>query len=153
MFDILQGSEYALISEYTIVLNILGVWIGQGYTRFGIKYIVIDVWQYSEYALDSEYATVLNMLRLHKVVNKIFHHRYLTGFWICLKFWKYQCYTEFCRKQSVSIFDRFLSIPWALNRPGLEYTRLINMPRLHMFLCTLYFKDSQYFECFEFWIC
>ena len=101
MFDILQGSEYALISEYTIVLNILGVWIGQGYTRFGIKYIVIDVWQYSEYALDSEYATVLNMLRLHKVVNKIFHHRYLTGFWICFKFWKYQCYTEFCRKQPV----------------------------------------------------
>ena len=62
MFDIRQGPEYALISEYTRVLNILGVWIGQGYTRFGIKYFGIDVWQYSEYTLDSEYATVLNML-------------------------------------------------------------------------------------------
>ena len=49
-------------------------------TRFRIKYFVIDVWQYSEYALDSEYATVLNMLGSHKVVNKIFHHKYLTGF-------------------------------------------------------------------------
>ena len=33
-----------------------------------------------EYALDSEYATVLNMLESHKVVNKIFHHKDLTGF-------------------------------------------------------------------------
>ena len=51
-----------------------------GYTRFSIKYFMIDVWQYSEYALDSEYATVLNMLRLHRVLNKILHHRYLAGF-------------------------------------------------------------------------
>ena len=32
------------------------------------------------------------------------------------------------------MFDRFLSIPWALNLPGLEYTRVVNMPRLHMVL-------------------
>ena len=82
-------------SQYTRFLNM------SGYTRFWIKYFVIDVWQYSEYALDSEYATVLNMLGSHKVVNKIFHHKYLTGFWICLEFWKYQCYTGFCRKQPV----------------------------------------------------
>ena len=44
------------------------------------KYLVIDIWQYSEYVLDSEYATFLIMLRLRKVVNKIFHHTYLTGF-------------------------------------------------------------------------
>ena len=82
-------------SQYTRFLNM------SGYTRFWIKYFVIDVWQYSEYALDSEYATVLNMLGSHKVVNKIFHHKYLTGFWLCLEFWKYQCYTGFCRKQPV----------------------------------------------------
>ena len=98
--DIRQGSEYALISEYIIVLNILGFWIYQDYTRFWKKYFVTDVWQYSE-VFDSEYVTVLNMLRSYKVVNKIFHHKYLTGFWICLEFWKYQSYTGFCRKQPV----------------------------------------------------
>ena len=51
------------------------------------------------------------------------------------------------------MLGRFLSIPWALNLPGLEYTRVVNMPRLHMVLRKLYFKDSQYFECLEFWIC
>ena len=101
MLDIGQGSEYALISKYTRVLNILGFWICQGYTRFWIKYFVIDVWQYSEYALDSEYVTVLNMLGLHKVVNKILHYKYLTGFWIRVEFWEYQCYTGFYKKQPV----------------------------------------------------
>ena len=48
------------------------------------------------------------------------------------------------------MFDRFLSIPEALNLPGLEYTRAVNMPRLQMVLCKLYFKDSQYFECLEY---
>ena len=139
-----------MISEYTRVLNILDFWICHGYTRFWIKYFVIDVWQYSEYALDSEYATVLNMLGLHQVVNKIFHHRYLTGFWICEN-------TSVAQNSSVEsspsyMFDRFLSIPWSLIMPGLEYTRVVTMPRLHMFLCKLYFKDSQYFECLEFWI-
>ena len=27
------------------------------------------------------------------------------------------------------MFDRFLSIPWALNVLGLEYTRVVNMSR------------------------
>ena len=27
------------------------------------------------------------------------------------------------------MFDRFLSIPWALNMLELEYTRVVNMPR------------------------
>ena len=51
------------------------------------------------------------------------------------------------------MFDRFLSIPCALNLPGLEYKRVVNMPRLHIVLRKLCFKDSQYFECLEFWIC
>ena len=75
LLDIRQGSEYALISEYTRVLNILGFWISQGYPMFWIKYFVIDVWQSSEYALDPEYAMVLNMLGSHKVVNRVFHHK------------------------------------------------------------------------------
>ena len=50
-----------------------------GFTKVSNKIFVIDVWQYSEYALDSEYETVLNMLGLHRVVHKIFLHRYLTG--------------------------------------------------------------------------
>ena len=82
-------------SECTRFLNMSGLY------KFWIKYFMIDVWQYSEYDLDSEYATVANMLGSHKVVNEIFHHKYLTGFWICLDFWKYQCYTGFCRKQPV----------------------------------------------------
>ena len=28
------------------------------------------------------------------------------------------------------MFDRFLSIPWALNMLGLEYTRVVNIPRV-----------------------
>ena len=48
------------------------------------------------------------------------------------------------------MFDRFLSIPWALNLPGLESSRVMNMPRLYMVLRKLYFKGSQYFECLEF---
>ena len=124
ILDVRQGSKYALFSEYTRVLNILGFWVRQGYTRFWIKYFVIDVWQYSEYALDSEYAAALNMLGLHKVVNKIFHHRYLTGFWICLKFWKYQCYTGFCREQRHTCLAGFsvfleLSVCQGLNIQGL----------------------------------
>ena len=48
------------------------------------------------------------------------------------------------------MFDRFLIIHWAPNLPELEYARVVNMPRLHMVLRKLYFKDSQYFECLEF---
>ena len=131
----------------------LGFWICQGYTRFWIKYFVIDVWQYSEYALDSEYATVLNMLGSHKVVNKIFHHKYLTGFWICLEFWKYQCYTGFFRKQpvihvwQVSEYSLVSQSARAWIYQGREYAKVT------MVLRKLYFKDSEYFEFLEFSIC
>ena len=107
-FRIYQSSEYSKF------------WICQGYTRFWIKYFLIEVWQYSEYALDSEYVKVLNPL-LHKAASKIFNHNYLTGFWICLEFWIYHFYTRFCRKQPGYTFDRFLSILWALNMLGFEY--------------------------------
>ena len=50
------------------------------------------------------------------------------------------------------MFDRFLIIHWAFNLPGLEYARVVNMPRLHTVLRKLYFKDSQYFECLDLWI-
>ena len=150
--DIWQGSEYALISGYIRVLNILGFWICQGYTRFWIKYFVTDVCKYSEYALDSDYATVLNMLGSHKIVNKIFHHKYLTRFRICLQFWKYQCYAGFCRKQPVIHV-------WQVSEYSLDSQSyrawiymVVSMPRLHMVLHKLYFKDSRYFECLEFWI-
>ena len=86
---------------------------------------------------------------MHKVVNKIFHHRYLTGLSICLEFWICQCYTGFCRKQPVIHVGRSLSTPWGLNMLGLEYTTVLNMPRLHMVLCKIKIKDSQ----IEFGIC
>ena len=114
---------------------------------------MIDVWQYSEYALDSEYATFLNMLGSDKVVNKIFHYKYLTRFWICLEFWKYQVTQVSVENSPPYMFERFLSSSWALSLPGLECTRVLNMPRLHMVLRKLYVKDSKYFECLEFWIC
>ena len=76
-------------SECTRFLNMSGLY------KFWIKYFMIDVWQYSEYDLDSEYATVANMLGSHKVVNKIFHHKYLTGFWMCLEFWSHTFLTGF----------------------------------------------------------
>ena len=101
---------------------------------------MIDVWQYFEDALDYEYATVLNMLGLHYIVNKIFHHRYLTGFWICLEFRIYQCYTGFCRKPRVINVWQVFEYSLALIVLGLRSARLVNMPRLHMVLCKLYLQ-------------
>ena len=134
-------------SEYTSVLNM------SGFTRFWIKYFVIDVWQYSEYALDSECATVLNMLESHIVVNKIFHRKYLTGFWICLEFWKYQCYTVFCKKQPVIHVWQVFEYSLGSQSYRAWIYMVVNMSRLHIVLRKLHFKDSQYFECLEFWIC
>ena len=37
------------------------------------------------------------------------------------------------------MFDRVLSIPRILRMLGLEYTRIVNMPRLHRVLHELYF--------------
>ena len=48
------------------------------------------------------------------------------------------------------MFDRVLSITRVLKMLELEYTRVVNMPRLHMVMCKLYFKDSRYSECLEF---
>ena len=114
---------------------------------------MIDVWQYSEYALDSEYATVLNMLGSQKVVNKIFHHKYLTGFWICLEFWNYQCYTGFCRKQPIIHVWQISKYSLGCQSYRAWIYMVMNMPWLKMVLHKLYFKDFHYFECLEFWIC
>ena len=63
------------------------------------------------------------MLGLHKVVNKIFHHRYLTGSEYAL-ISGYTSVTQGSVENNPSyMFDRFLSIPWALNISGLKYTR------------------------------
>ena len=150
ILDIWQSSDNALISEYSRVLNIPGLWICQGYTRFWIKYLLIDIWHYSIHVLDSEYATVLKMLRLHKVVNKIFHHTFWQGS-------EYASSSEYTSVTQGSVenspphmFKRFLSVSWALSMLGLEYTRVMNILTFHMVLC---FKNSQYFDCLEFWIC
>ena len=88
ILNIQQGSEYAVILEYTRVANVqLGFLICHDRCS-------TVLW----YALDSEFGRVLNMLVLHVVLNKILHHRYLTGLWICLEFWICQCYTGFRRK-------------------------------------------------------
>ena len=92
----------------------------------------------------SEYTRVLNMSALHKVLNKIFRDRCLAVFYICwghtrlqIKFfvintWQGSEHASSSENTSVTqgsvenipsyMFDRFLSIPWALNLIGLEYT-------------------------------
>ena len=107
---------------------------------------MIDVWQYSEYDLDSEYVMVLNMLGSHKISNNIFHNKYLTGYEYASSS-ENTSFTQGSVENSLSyMFDRFVSIPWSLSLQGLEYIRVENMPRLHMVLGKLYFKDFQYFE-------
>ena len=136
-FWICFGFRIYKSSEYTRFLNMSGL------QKFWIKY----------YVLDSEYATVLNMLRSHKVVNKFFHHKHLTGFWICLQFWKYQCYTGFCRKQPVIHVWKVSEYSLGPQTYRAWIYIVVNMPRLYMVLHKLCFKDSHYFECLEFWIC
>ena len=136
------------------VVNILLFWICQGYTRFSIKYFMIAVWQYCEYALDSEYARVLNMLGLYMVPNKILHNIYLPGFWMCLEFWTCQCYLGFCRKRPIihvwQSFDYSSGSQYARAWVcmGCKYAKVTLG-----FVFKLYFKDSRYLECLEFWIC
>ena len=43
------------------------------------------------------------------------------------------------------MFDRVSSIPQILKMLGLEYTRAVNMPRLHNALRELHFEDSRLF--------
>ena len=102
-------------SEYTRVF-----WICRVYTSFWIKYFVIDVRQYSEYVLDSEYCHSSKYARV-------------TNLWI-----------------TFSIIDIWHVIHvWQVSENSLgsqyvKYTRVVNIRRLHMVLCKLHFKDSQY---------
>ena len=132
-------------------LNTLEFWLCQGYTRFWTKYFVIDVWQYSEYALGSEHATVLNMLGLQRLWIKLSIIDTGQGSEYALSS-EYTSVTQGSIENSpLYMFDRFLTIPWALNMLGLKCTSIANMPNLHMVLCKVYFKDSQYW-IHEFWI-
>ena len=99
-----------LISEYIRVLNKLGFWTFQGYTRFSIQYLVIRAWQYSEYALESEYAIVLNMLRLDISLWIKFSN---TDIWQGSEYAlssEYACVTQGSEENSpLHMFDKFLS--------------------------------------------
>ena len=121
ILDIRQGSEYAFISEYARVLNLIGFWISQGYTRFWIKYFVIDVWQYSEYALGSEYATVLNILGSRKVWRKFSLVNIWQGSEYASSSENTSVAQDFVENNPSYMTDRFLSIPWVLNLIKLEY--------------------------------
>ena len=109
-----------LDSKYARVLNMLGL-----YAWFWIKFSVFDIWQGSVYALSSEYVSVTQCL---------------------------------CNKWNILYVDRGLSIPRILTMLGLEYTRVVNMPRLRRVLRELYLKDSRLFwmswvlKMLRFWI-
>ena len=111
---------HPLDSKYARVLNMLGL-----YAWFWIKFTVFDVWQGSVYALSSEYVSVTQ------------------GFY---------------NKWNILYVDRVLSIPWIFTMLGLEYTRVVNMPRLRRVLRELYLKDSRLFwmswvlKMLRFWI-
>ena len=47
------------------------------------------------------------------------------------------------------IYDRDWRIPRIIIMLEFEYTKVVNMTRLHRVQCKLYFKDSRYFECLE----
>ena len=49
-----------------------------------------------------------------------------------------------------SVTQVSVHIPRVRNMLGLEYTRVVNMSRLHRVLCKMYFKDSRYLECLKF---
>ena len=77
----------------------------------------------------TEYTTILNILGLHKVANKIS----IVDIWQGCEYASSSEYTSVTQgsiKTSPSyMFDRFLSIPRAVNLLGLEYRRVANMPR------------------------
>ena len=72
---------------------------------------------------------VLNILRLHNVVNKFS----IIDIWQGAEYASRSEYTsvtpDFEKNILSYTFVRFLSIPWVLNMLGLEYTRVVNMPR------------------------
>ena len=97
-------------------------------------------WQHSENGLDPEYARVLNMLGLHKILNKILHHRYFKGVWICFELWICRCYIGLYRKrQQKSKYDKvtkgsewnallhrtYLTGFWIYH--GSKYVRILNI--------------------------
>ena len=100
------------------------------YIRFWIKYFLIDVWQYSEYDLDSEYEMFLNILSYTRFWIKFF----IIDIWQGSQYASSSEYTSVTQgsveNSSSYMFVRFLSIPWALNMLGLEYTRVVNIPRV-----------------------
>ena len=125
---IYQSSEYTKGSEYVRVIQGVAVfWICLGFwICHGSKYTRVT--QGCEF----------------------FHHRYLTGFLICLEFSIYQFYTGFCIKQPVIHV-------WQVSEysSGSYYTRawIYKGCECAKIPCKLYFKDSQCFDCLELWIC
>ena len=47
----------------------------------------IDAWQGSDYSSGFAYTKVVNIPGLHKVLKKMLHHRWLTGFQVFFRFW------------------------------------------------------------------
>ena len=91
---------------------------------------MIDVGQYSEYALDSEYATVLNFLGCYTRLWVTFYIIYIWQGSEYASVSEYTSLTQGSVENSQSfIFHRFLSISWAFNMLGLEYTRVLNIPK------------------------
>ena len=63
-------------------------------------------------------------------------------------------YTGYDTKGSVEnrpsyMGNKLLKIPQIINMLGLEYTRFVNMARLHRVQYELYFKGSRYVECLQ----
>ena len=108
-----------------------------------------------------EYIRVLNKSGLHKILNKVFLDRCLAVLWIRFGFWichgskytrvhkvvnkffhqgseyasssEYTSVTQGSVENSPScMFDRLLSIPWAINILGLKYTRVVHMPKFRL---------------------
>ena len=146
--DIRQGFEYVLISEYTRVLNIPEFWMCQGYKRFWIKDFVIDVWQYSESVLDPEYE--------YSEYTKLCIKFSILDIWLGFEYAlgsEYTTVTQGSVENNPSyMFDRFLSISWALSMLELKYTRVVNMPKLQMVRVKCILKIFS-IECPKFWIC
>ena len=86
--------------------------------------------EYSEYVLDSEYATILNMLGLH---TRLWIKVFIIDIWQGSEYTSSSEYTNVAQDSVENnpshMYDRFLSIPWALNMLGLEYAKVVNMPR------------------------
>ena len=76
------------VLEFLNMPRLHKVWMIYFMTIFWIR-LIFWIWQ------------GLNILGLHKILNKILHHGYFTGLWICFKLWICQCYTGLCRKRPI----------------------------------------------------